>query len=477
MMPALDVVKYQTDQSYRAEMLSLVGELGVGGLITFNGTIAATRKAVDDLQGVAPHHLLIASDLEPGLHNRLLDATEFPHAMAIGRTTPELCHMAAECIGSDARASGIWVNFAPVCDINSNPRNPIINVRAFGETVEHVSRFAEAFIAGLHNAGVQAVIKHYPGHGDTSQDSHLTLPEIRSSMESLAGMELAPFKRAINSGADGVMVGHLLVSALDADYPVSLSSKWINGFLRKEVGNSRLIFTDALMMHAITKRFSPQQSAVLAVQAGCDVLVMPEDVRLALDGLVEASESTSGLIGAIEQAARRVDEFAMRYREGTSGSPNRSCRATALEIAEKSIAITGKSCDLTVRGKTAFVLLAGASDKANLPFLHSRLENMAAESNWDIIVDLNGSNTIIQQYDRVVVIMYSGVVSFQSELGDVPMFKAVIGHYIGTSNEIIGISLGNPYIWSELTEFSTSVNTFSNSPASVEAILKLLKGN
>ncbi|MBF2029201.1 MAG: beta-glucosidase [Oscillatoriales cyanobacterium C42_A2020_001] len=272
-------------------------ELGVGGVILLGGSAGELALRTHQLQEWAPIPLLLAADVEEGVGQRFAGATWFPPPMAlaaIAQKAPDLALQYAEQMGAiiaqEARAIGLnWV-LAPVVDVNNNPENPVINVRAFGETPELVSHLASAFIKGAKRYPVLTAAKHFPGHGDTAVDSHLNLPVIPHTMERLEQVELLSFKAAIAAGVDSVMSAHLQIPALDSTYPATLSDRILTRLLRQTLGFKGLIVTDALIMGAIANLYGANDAAVLAVEAGADVLLMPADPEGAIQAVCQAVE-------------------------------------------------------------------------------------------------------------------------------------------------------------------------------------------
>ena len=268
--------------------------LGVGGVILLGGSAGELALRSQQLQNWTKIPLLIAADIEEGVGQRFSGATWFPPPMAIStiaRKDLSIGQYYAERMGAitaqEALAIGInWV-LAPVVDVNNNPDNPVINVRAFGETPDEVSQLATAFIRGANAYPVLTTAKHFPGHGDTATDSHLELPVLPHSPARLAEIELPPFKAAISAGVDAVMSAHLLIKCWDADYPATLSKRLLTQQLRKEMGFEGLIVTDALVMGAIANSYGAD-APVLAVEAGVDILLMPVDPEGAIQAVCEA---------------------------------------------------------------------------------------------------------------------------------------------------------------------------------------------
>ncbi|MBI3766290.1 MAG: serine hydrolase [Ignavibacteriales bacterium] len=258
----------------------LVKDHKVGGLIFFQGDVFETATLVNRMQERADVPLLIASDFEWGTAMRIRRATRFPEAMALGATRDTLlAFQLGKATGEETRAIGVHVDFAPVADVNVNPNNPVINTRSFGENPNLVGDMAKSFAAGLQSAGVLATAKHFPGHGDTQVDSHLDLPRITVSRGRLDSVELIPFKSVIDRGIAAVMIAHLEVPAVESNsaLPATLSPTIIQGLLRRELGFNGLVVTDALDMGAVVKGFGSDSAAVRAVEAGADILLIPQD--------------------------------------------------------------------------------------------------------------------------------------------------------------------------------------------------------
>ncbi len=263
----------------------------VGGYHIEGGDPATAYLIISRMQELAKVPLLVTADLEGGAGFQFPGATRFPRAMAIGATgNPQYAYDAASLTAREARAMGISVNFYPVVDVNNNPQNPIINIRSFGESPERVGEFGVAYIKGTQEAGVVATAKHFPGHGDTSVDSHLELPVINFDRARLNVIELAPYGPAFQAGVGAVMTAHIFLPQLEktAGVPASLSQAVTTDLLRKELGFQGLIFTDALPMHAITTNFGAEQAVVMAIQAGADVALEPLDIPKSFAALKDA---------------------------------------------------------------------------------------------------------------------------------------------------------------------------------------------
>ena len=272
-------------------------EQGVGGVILLGGSAEELRLRCEQLRQWARQPLLLCADVEEGVGQRFEGASWLVPPLALGRlhgVDPQRAEGLAErygrCTGRQARLLGLnWV-LGPVCDVNNNPANPVINVRAWGETVPAASALASAFLRGCQAEGVLACAKHFPGHGDTSTDSHLALPLIPHGRERLEAVELPPFQAAIAAGVASVMTAHLQLPALDPERPATLSEPVLTGLLRRQLGFTGLVVTDALVMEAISAQYGAAEAAVLAFSAGADLILMPADAEAALDGLQQAVE-------------------------------------------------------------------------------------------------------------------------------------------------------------------------------------------
>ncbi len=273
------------------EIEALVKDQKIGGLIFFQGGPVRQANLTNKYQGLADIPLMIAMDAEWGLDMRLDSTFRFPWMMTQGAVQNDslVYQMGAE-LAMHCRRLGVHINFAPVVDINTNPKNPIINSRSFGENKKEVTRRGVAYMNGLQDNKVLACAKHFPGHGDTDSDSHKTLPQLNHNRKRLDDIELYPFRELMDKGLGSVMVAHLDIPELEkaANTPSSLSYTVIHDLLQEEIGFEGLIFTDALNMSGVTKNNLPGEIEVKALLAGNDVLLFPQDVPIALSKVKEA---------------------------------------------------------------------------------------------------------------------------------------------------------------------------------------------
>jgi beta-glucosidase-like glycosyl hydrolase/CubicO group peptidase (beta-lactamase class C family) len=303
-------------EPYYAQHERLVREQHVGGLLFFQGDPYTQATLTNRYQAAAKVPLLISLDAETGLGMRLDDAMTFPKQMTLGAITDDrLIYEMGREIGRQCRRIGVHLNFAPVIDVNSNPRNPIIGNRAFGETKDNVAAKGLAYARGLRDAGVLACAKHFPGHGDTETDSHHTLPQVPHDGTRLHALELHPFKALIADTVAGVLVGHLNVPALDSrPVAATLSDKIVTGLLKNELGFRGLVITDAMNMRGVTRSGSPEDANLQAVLAGNDLLLCAENITGSLAKIKDAIQK--GLFSRDELDARVRKILRAKYQAG-----------------------------------------------------------------------------------------------------------------------------------------------------------------
>ena len=401
--------------------------------------------------------------------------------------------------GLEARALGVHVPFAPVLDVNNNPENPIINVRSFGEDPRVVARLGLAFSQGLQAAGGIATGKHFPGHGDTKTDSHLELPIINVDRARLDSVELAPFQAAIDGGIGGIMTAHLYLPALTGEdrVPTTLSHEVLTGLLRDDMGFDGLIFTDAMDMYAIDRRYRRQEAAVRALEAGADVILMPPNPAAALEGIVAAVEEErlpeERLNASVLRVLRAKEEMGLHIDRAVPieqvarrvGIPEHE--EVAQEVADRSITLlkndrnllpllgtrTARVLSVTYRGSTD--LLAGRVVNARLRSRYPRLAT--AETNRDSPPDLyegllqraRNSNLVVVSL-FVTIVSYSGTVAIPEEVSEFiqALAKEDIPHVV--------MSFGNPYLLSEFPDAQAYLLAWSGADVSERAAARALFG-
>jgi len=307
--------------SVSAHAETLVDDFRVGGIILLGRNVKTPEQVaatLNEMQARSALPLFIAADQEGGLITRFKHPfTVFPGNMALGATrSAQYCRDAAMVTAREIAAVGVNVNFAPSLDVNINPLNPIIGVRSYGESPELVTELGVAAVEGYQSAGVLACAKHFPGHGDTSVDTHLALPVIRYDRDRLNAVELRPFGAAVDGGVALVMTTHIAFAALDGDLPATLSEPIITRLLRQEMGYDGLVITDCLEMKAIADNYGTADAAVLAVNAGVDILLACHTLEVQAElreALIRAVET--GVISEqrIDKSVERILAFKRKY--------------------------------------------------------------------------------------------------------------------------------------------------------------------
>ena len=307
-VPWLSGVYAAADDSVFVEAQRWVDSLQVGGIIISVGGPFDIAAKLNTLQLRSKLPLLISADLEWGAAMRVVGATAFPQIMAAGATGDSNDAYTIGAAGAtEGRAVGIHVNFAPDADVNNNPLNPIINTRSFGEDPRAVSTLVRGYIRGVHDGGMLATLKHFPGHGDTQTDSHIGLPVITAGYGRLDTLELVPFRAGIGAGADIVMSAHIAFPTLTGtNEPGTLSAAVLTGLLRDSLHFTGLVVTDALEMGAIVTKYGAGEATVRAFLAGSDLLLMPASPDSALDAMTAAVESGRIAHSRLDASVRRV---------------------------------------------------------------------------------------------------------------------------------------------------------------------------
>ena len=402
LMGRLDSTYLSADSATFEELAALVRDIHMGGFCAFggveqvpavllNGTYGPTilgqplelAAILNRLQTISTLPLLVSGDFEHGVGMRINGATRFPRAMAFGAAgDPALVREAARVTAVESRALGVHVNFAPVADVNNNPRNPVINIRSFGEDPARVGALVRAAVEGLQSGGVAATLKHFPGHGDTAVDTHLGLATVPHDRARLDRVELAPFRDGIAAGAAAAMVAHVEMPALDPlPGPATFSRPIVRGLLRHELEFGGVVFTDSMLMEAVNDIAGPGEAAVRAIEAGVDVVLDSPDPRAAAASLKAAMASGRLTRTQLEGSAGRV--LALKARLGLYRTRTVDLNAVMTAVGTRAAADTAR-----VTAERAITLLRDA--RASVPLTTSRsgrvlyLSVLDYSSNWRI---------------------------------------------------------------------------------------------
>jgi beta-N-acetylhexosaminidase len=297
------------NEAHYQKIDSLIQHCHLGGLIFFQGGPLRQAKLTNRYQSLAKLPLWIGMDAEWGLGMRLDSTISFPKQMALGAIQENnLIYNMGKEIARQCRRLGVHVSFSPVVDVNSNPANPVIGYRSFGENKENVAEKGIAYMRGLQDANVLASAKHFPGHGDTDTDSHLALPVVKHDKERLDALELYPFKRLFKDSVGSVMVAHVQMPAYDDknNTPATLSREIVTELLKEDLGYEGIVFTDALNMKGVSKLYKPGEVDLKALQAGNDVLLFSEDVPKAIELIAEAAKKKKSFQKEIDKHVRKI---------------------------------------------------------------------------------------------------------------------------------------------------------------------------
>lgn len=297
------------DENHINQVRNIVVNDKIGGLILMQDDAAKEINLVNEFQQKSKVPLMIGMDAEWGLYQRIAAAHKFPWAMTLGAIQDKkLIYQMATKIAEDCKRMGINWDFAPVVDVNTNPNNPIIGNRSFGSEVQNVINSALSYSNGLQDHNILAAIKHFPGHGDTSTDSHLDLPVVSHNLERLNSIELAPFKALINKGIGGVMVAHLYVPNLESGkgIPASVSKNIITGLLKEKLGFKGLIITDALNMGAVANKYNPGELDAMAFKAGNDIMLFSQGVAEGKKLIQKAIDSGEIPQARVEESVKKI---------------------------------------------------------------------------------------------------------------------------------------------------------------------------
>jgi beta-N-acetylhexosaminidase len=491
----------------------------VDGSILLRSEPYEAAELLNRLQKDSKLPLLISADFERGVATRLMGTTNFPHAMAFGADGKmEDAEMFGRITAEEARAIGVQWNFFPDADVNSNPANPIINTRSFGEDPKQVGDLVSAYIKGAHEGGMLTTVKHFPGHGDTATDSHLGVASVNRDRAHLDSIEIPPFKQAIDAGVDSVMVAHVTVPALDSDpnHVATISPAVVSDLLEKQLGFKGLVVTDALDMAGLTHIFANDigREAVEAFKAGNDVLIIPPDLGASYESMVKAVQS-----GEISQ--QRLDYSVLKILKTKASLGLNDARMVDLNSISTAV---GKPQDIAFGQQVAdsaitlvrdnskvLPLKSKGTTKAGLPYMtkeETHNQTLAVLFSDDVRSDSGRafgrefrarvpdarviyvdpriaagmSDEVLKAVDEaqtvvaaVYVIPTAGKIGNSVAMADATgtLLQQVLDH---AAAKTAVIAMGNPYLASDFPKIENYMCTFSNATVSEVAAIKALFG-
>ena len=303
--------------AHKDEISSMINRYGIGGLVFFQGTAAKQAELTNHFQSISKVPLIIALDGEWGVGMRLSNIARYPYQMTLGAIKNDtLIYQMGRAVGNQFKRAGMHVNFAPVADINNNPNNPVINYRSFGEDKENVAAKTISYMKGMQDVGIMTTAKHFPGHGDTSVDSHYDLPLISHSLSKLDSVELYPFKQLIANGLGGIMSAHLSLPELDPtpNLPSTLSPLIINNLLINQLGFKGIVVTDAMNMQGVTKYYKSGIAEAMALQAGNDVIEFVLNIEAAINETKNFINAQKITVEELEHKCRKI--LALKFWSG-----------------------------------------------------------------------------------------------------------------------------------------------------------------
>jgi len=486
-----------------------VRDLHVGGLIvtghSMNGGIRnaepyAMAALLNRMQKMSKLPLLVGADFERGASMRVNSTTAWPYNMAFA-AAQDLDGVYAEAAETarEARAMGVnWI-FAPVADVNNNPDNPIINIRSYGEDAAQVSKFVRAYVLGAHSEKLSPILvtaKHFPGHGDTAQDSHIGLARVDADRQRLEAVELDPFRAAISAGVDAIMTAHIAVPALEPDVePATVSSKILTGLLRDELGFRGITITDAMDMQGLAAMFTTGEAAVRALEAGNDVLLMPKKAEDAINAIAAAVQSGRITRARLDQSVAKV--LTAKVQLGLArnrsvdldkiadlvDSPESEERAQ--QVSDRSVTlVTDKKDQLPLRHADSSCLLTLAENRRGQQGQRLSEEVKKRAPGMTITaLDSGMSQTDLEQVaqktsscDQIIVAAFVSVSAYRGNVALAGFYPDFLKGLIAGKIPVTLVALGSPYLGRSFPDASAYLTTYSPTPTSETALAKALFG-
>lgn len=461
---------------------------------------AQTRALVAQLQHAAQRvqalPLLIAIDQEGGPVSRLAAfGTTIPSAMALGAAAdPALTESMYQLTGVELAALGITLDFAPVADVNSNPANPVIGIRSFGGDAGAVGRHVAAAVRGLHRSGVAATAKHFPGHGDTSTDSHIDLPVANKDLEELDAVEFEPFRAAMKEGVDAIMTAHVLLPKVDpSGTPATLSRAILSGILRDRLGFDGVVFTDCMQMKAIADRYSIADAAVAAIEAGADVLTYSSSLNATAEAIGALGAAVlSGRLdaGRIERSLERVEALRAKYAKRDASDEDLALvgsaehRRAAVEAARRAITIVRDPrsiLPLTLgRGKKIFLVQFGleSSGGKKTDLKSSPLAKLLGAGSARVQEQLRSTNPAGHEYKQLLMAAASAdaIVAVTRDASRHPLQAQAVSDLLLEGKPLVVVAAGTPYDAVVAPEEAAVIASYGDADAQSQAIADALLG-
>ncbi len=513
LMPDIRTWNNKPTTAVHAGITSTVQDHKLGGLILFEKNITGIEQLTtfnDQLQKLSGDiPLFLGIDQEGGVVRRIPDGTNLPGAMALGAAGDAALSLeAGKVTGAELLSLGINVDFAPVLDVNVNSANPVIGIRSFGSDAELVAEQGTAFMKGLQQEGVIATAKHFPGHGDTSVDSHLGLPVVAHNRRRLEQVELKPFREAIKQGVDMIMTAHVAFPAVENEMviskkdgtrislPATLSRKVVTGLLREEMGFQGVVISDAFTMNAIAEHFGEQEAAVRAISSGVDIILMPQNLTGVFNAIVKAVHEGELSEQQLDTSVKRILKLKHKYglfepsdslqtklkqAKGIVGS--KSHLAVERRIAEEAVTLTkaenGQLPHPPVKAGSTIAVVTSASTQAQL--IKSKLKELGLPQQVSVNTAVQGAVTTGELQALLSTADYFIVATndFRSTSGSYNWsdYQVIIDALNAASKPYVLLSLGNPYEQMYLHDVQNMIAVYGAVEPNITAGLNVILGN
>jgi beta-N-acetylhexosaminidase len=505
------------DFAQKARQMNVDGMIGAIGAVMF--TTKGSRDLEDIVSWVNEFHsaasapLLFYLDAENGIADTFNFGTSFPTLMALGATrSKELAYKMGYIIAKEARSIGFGVVSNPTVDVNSNPDNPIINTRAISDRVDLIVEMAVELIQGMQEAGVIPTAKHFPGHGDTQEDSHVSMPVVRRDKDYLMDVDLRPYRELIPKGLMGIMTAHILYPALlapdEEEVPATLSKTIMTDLLRDDFGFQGLLISDSLTMRGIKTHYGIERSAVLAVKAGHDIILQDyeSDPEITFRAIYNAVKTGAIGIDQIDNSVRRILEIKEKFNlldnnpieleEARKIVSSQEHAAVAAEIADKSVTVLEAASLPFANKKTLLIATKGEEEgmeaedlgyvvKGKTGYLHSQISKHVSDLEMIVVNEHATEEDFAKvtqtlagnRYDHVIYATFVRVLSYKEGSGTVPKSQLELIEFIKEQHTDAALLIfGSPYIMRKMSPYPNCICAYGDCVYSIDAVLKVLYG-
>lgn len=448
-------------EGHLKEVDSLIRQHKVGGVILFQGNMVNTRRAIERFQNESEVPLLMGIDAEWGLDMRLWKGKRYPFQLTLGAANDlESTETIAVSMGADLREMGIHLSFSPVVDVNTNPNNPVIGFRSFGESPLTVAQHGRAMIQGLQKNNILSCMKHFPGHGDTDVDSHYDLPVVTKSKQELERFDWVPYRMGRLSGASAVMMAHLSIPSLDSSgTPASLSSTIINDILREELKFEGLVISDALNMKAVADKYGPTEVVEKAYLAGNDVLLYPQEIKTAIKEIARAVEDGKLSLETVNNKCRKIlraKYYAMKESDALTCPDDEILEAAEYSVYEKALTVVKNENVIPVYDAIEKNLTLNIGSDLDI-----FVERVHDYSETDVLHAYSGAEAILRHgnkwndYENIFVNIVASSMLPSDDYHYPEGWRALLDALPSQANVYVTM-YGNPYVAQDETDFDNA---------------------